>query len=299
MTTYLLRLMGAPRLFYDTGQQQAAFDLAPASLSLLALLGLPRHSGGVARTRLAELVSPDCDPDRSASRLSSALHRLKAALGHHAKHVLRFSTGHQTVELTQQVMVDVDRVAQTSATLSARQSNQNIAALEDAVSARAGAFLDGVTSPWAEPARQEISDIYECALEQLVTSYRDAGAVDHSISAARTLIRDDPYREDIHAVLLELYGRKGMRKHAASHFQKARTLLEQDLGVAPSEDMKCGLRSALSQQSDASQRTRPDTDAIFNKLAEIDAMIRTLAGKVDHLIDTKGDRKTAEILRIK
>jgi len=278
--------MGPPGLFMSTDTtERREIDLSPASLSLLALLGLPGREGGTARERLAEIMSPGCEPAKSASRLSSAICRLRAALSGHAGHVLKASSGNQALALRREVVVDIQAVADASEAVALDPSEAAIATLEAAVGSKAGEMLDGVKDHWAEEARNAIAEIYEQGLEHLIAAYREAGDVDHSISAARSLIRDDPYREDIHAVLLELYGRKGMRGHAALHYNDTRAVLNNELGIDPGQSLRSSLRAAMGGM----RPDVPDIEALYDKLVEIDRDMRHLAKKVDRLIETRSD----------
>ncbi len=291
MRTYHLRLMGPPGLFICTETSEPSeVEITPASLSILALLGLPGRRGGTARASLAEIMSPECDSAKSSSRLSSAICRLRMALGDHASEVLKASSGNQALALRRRVSTDVEAVIAASDALIAEPSNEAIARLEAAVEARSGEMLDGIRGDWAKEARDELLAIYERALEQLMAAYRDAGEVDHSISTARLLIREDPYREDIHAVLLELYGRKGMRGRAVSHYETTRVLLSEELGVSPGLTLRTGLRAAMADGVDGGLHD----DDVRAKLVQIDRNMRRIATKIDQLLETRSANDSVE-----
>jgi DNA-binding SARP family transcriptional activator len=292
MKKYFLHLMGPPNLRFRG--ENAAFEgisLKPASIALLSFLATPGHRGGIARGRLAEILSPGCDPRKSSSRLSSAICRLRQGLGRHGDMILRERSGGQIISLSPDVVTDMAELAQARDALVLVQNDANIDRLEDALQARSGDFLDGLTDSWAEDARQVCLEIYESALELLIAVHRTTGDVDRSISAARSLIREDPYREDIHAVLLELYGRKGLRHRAAAHYNGCCKVLKSDLGVDPGDRLQSSLRAALN----AGPLATPEMSDLHGKLRDLDRSIRAIASKVDRLFEkVDGDQaKTA------
>ncbi len=282
MSNYYLCLMGPPNLFLITMTAQfQSIPLSPASLSLLSLLASPSHHGGLARDRLAELLSPGCDPKKSASRLSSAIWRLRQGLGSHSEAILRERSAGNVLSLSANVGTDIKELAEARDALALVQNDKNIDRVEEALNARSGEFLDGCKESWADKVRQICAETYESALELVIAVHRKMGDVDHSISAARTLIREDPYREDIHAVLLELYGHKGLRHRAVTHYAGCCEVLKSDLGVDPGDRLQSSLRAALNSH----QPGAPDISDLHAKMLELDRNMRVIAAKMDQLFE--------------
>jgi DNA-binding SARP family transcriptional activator len=278
MTTRLLRLMGPPKLTQcDEIGTETPQRLSPASLSLLALMAM-QGPDGMARAVVAETLWPGVPPEKSGSRLSSAVWRAQDADG---VPLLTGEGGQIALAPGARITVDIADLARRTAALRRQEIDAwrqpEVAALEAALSRRSGGFLDGLEGDWLTAARQRCTEIYEAALETLIRYHRHHGHVDRSIAAARQLVRHDPYREDMQAVLVELYGRKGQRGRAVSQFASARDLLRSDLGVEPGEALTRSLRAVLDRQTGLADRE------VLERLRQLDDNVARLSRQISEI----------------
>jgi DNA-binding SARP family transcriptional activator len=51
-------------------------------------------------------------------------------------------------------------------------------------------------------------------------------------------LRDDPYREDIHALIMRIYAAQGKRSAVKEQYDKLHKLLKSELGVEPATETK-------------------------------------------------------------
>lgn len=290
MTIHFLRLMGPPTLIRnDDAGQTVPVPLSPAALTLLSLISLNGDGTRPSRGAVAEALWPDAAPEKSASRLSSALCRLQKSLGPEARHVLDSSQGRIGLVLGPEFDVDVLAVSRCIRTLRrtgvADWRMDDVARLEAAINHRDGGFLEGLEGDWLLDARQRCSEIYEEGLEALIQYHRHRGHVERSIAAARKLARQDPYREDAHAVLVELYGHKGQRGRAVEQYAACRETLRNDLGIDPGPGLASSLKAALGQKDSAV--TMADLVVILQRL---DRTVAHLARQIDEIHGMLGHR---------
>lgn len=281
MTRYVLKLMGPVVLAAraETGVE-TEIRLSRKSQALLALLALNSERALMAREVVADTLWPDAPPDKARGRLNTALWRLRGAIDEpQGQGPLIERDHHLGLAGDHVIRVDIHELDRRTRALrpGAVESwaSADVAALEAAIGVRRGSFVDGVEGEWTYAARQSCADIYEAGLEALVRVHRHRGHVDRSIEAARRLVRQDPYREDIQAMLVELYASKGLRGRAVAHYASCRDLLHSDLGVAPGAALEASLGGVLA-------RGQPD-DELIELVRTIGRTINTLARHVDDI----------------
>ncbi|WP_138469280.1 BTAD domain-containing putative transcriptional regulator [Poseidonocella sp. HB161398] len=272
MSAFRLGVMGQPCLSRrNRDGLWSPVSLTRANRSLLSLLAVHCERSPLPRETVAEMLWPDCSEARSRSRLSSALWRLRKSIGPDAP-VLETDG---CIGLLRAPVLRVDlwclrRAAGRVRTRPAETwTRRQIAALDLAMQFRSGPFLSEVDGEWTAAARQSCAELYETALECLMRFYRNRGDCHRSIDAARSLVRQDPYREDIHAALIELYAEAGQRARAISQYQHCCEILRTDLGVAPAGEIEASLTRALGR----------------NAPAAIPADLAALVGEMDAALD--------------
>jgi DNA-binding SARP family transcriptional activator len=282
MTRYVLKLMGPVVLATraETGDE-TEISLSRTSQALLALLALNAGRALMAREVVADTLWPDAPPDKARGRLNTALWRLRGAIGDPQGQGPLVERDHRLGLAGDDVLgVDVHELDRRTRALAPAAvevwANADVAALEAAIGVRRGSFLDGVEGEWSLAARQSCGDIYEAGLEALVRFHRHRGHVDRSIDAARRLVRQDPYREDIQAMLVELYASKGLRGRAIAHYASCRDLLHSELGVAPGAELVASLDGVLA-------RSAPADDELMELVRTMGRTISTLVRHVDDI----------------
>jgi DNA-binding SARP family transcriptional activator len=282
MTTYVLKLMGPVGLaMRDDAGEATEVALSRTSQALLALLAFNAEGAAMPRETVAETLWPEAPPEKSRGRLNTALWRLRGAIGEAGGEGPLSDAGQRLSLAPPAVMqVDIHDLARRTRALpeAAVESwrPEDVVALEAAIGVRRGSFIDGVEGEWTYAARQSCAEIYEAALEALVRFHRHRGQIDRSIDAARRLVRQDPYREDIQAVLVELYARKGQRGRAIAHYASCRDLLKGELGIAPG----AALRASLDRVLAPADAHGPD---LLELVRTMDRTIDRLARNVDDI----------------
>jgi DNA-binding SARP family transcriptional activator len=191
-------------------------------VAFVALEGQP-----VRRARVACQLWLDSTDERSAASLRSALWRLRKtddALIQATPNDLRLAPG---------VRVDaLDAVALARSLV----AGEAPAAAGDAVDVLSRELLPAwYDDEWLLLWRERWRQLRLHALESLAASLARAGRTAEAVDAALAAVRGEPLRESARRRLVEIHLVEGNRGEALREYEAFRTLLDDELGVAPSE----------------------------------------------------------------
>lgn len=89
---------------------------------------------------------------------------------------------------------------------------------------------------WLESWRQQLDDVLDRALEAYAACCLGIGGTEQPAAerAARTLVEHSPLRETGYTLLMDALAAQGNVAEAIRVYERARTTLQHELGVAPS-----------------------------------------------------------------
>ncbi len=199
-----------------------------------ALLLLLACQGPTPRGRLAATLWPALDDAAARRNLRRELARLREA---ELPELLQ--AGDDRVALHPGVQVDL------AAFETALQAGDPAAAL----ALWRGALADGLApheapafDSWLEAERARVHGLWRRALQAAAESAAPPQALLHW----QALLADDPLQEQHHQALIQLHLAAGRREEALAQYQRCRTLLRDELGLAPSAQTEALL--ALARQ---------------------------------------------------
>jgi DNA-binding SARP family transcriptional activator len=202
-------------------------DLPNDAQRLVAFLALQGH--GVPRTFVAGVLWIDSDQERAFGNLRSALWRLRQK-----SRSLVASHGN-TLGLSSDVDVDVERASRTANKLF---SDPDKAQEQDyAIDPFVQELLPGWYDDWALIEREQVRQQALHALEAIANRLTRIGRHPEAITAALAAIRLDPYRESAHRCLIRIHLSEGNPCEAIRQYDFYKTLLRENLGLAPSSEM--------------------------------------------------------------
>jgi len=175
-------------------------------------------------------------PAAPGAALSTLLTRLRVALG---EGVLQGRHG-LSLRLAADAWIDVEAAERGAARAEAALARGDLAgALEagaEALALMQPPLLPEFDERWVEERRRELDDIKLSTYETIARAGLAHGAngLGRAERAARALIRLAPYRESGHALLMEVYGRRGDAAEGLRVFDRLRMLLREELGATPS-----------------------------------------------------------------
>ncbi len=288
-----IRLLGELQLVGSDGRAL----LLPASRKTRALLGYLIATGQAhRRERLCDLLWDGPDDPRAELRWS--LSKIRSVLDGQA--------GVRLVADRERVGVESDGavadLAAVRSLLGGNVSTVPVDALRAAAELFGGEFLDGLDLPrcyryqeWCMAEREAASrlrlSVLAALVERLEDQPTDALAYAHSLALA------DPLSEAGHAAVVRLLSRLGRSKEALAHYERARRVLEVELGAPPSDELEearralqfvAGTRPSALPSVAASNTTRqpagvPPPEAFFigrdAERAEIDGIVQATVGR--------------------
>lgn len=118
----------------------------------------------------------------------------------------------------------------------AGQHERCASSYEDAIKLYRGEFMQGCYDAWAEEARAYYREYYLHMLEALVAAALKAEEWSRSLHLAHQVLRDDPFREDVHSMIMRAYAAQGNRAAVKEQYETLRNLVRKELGVEPAAE---------------------------------------------------------------
>ncbi|MDQ3963933.1 MAG: AAA family ATPase, partial [Actinomycetota bacterium] len=199
--------------------------------SLLAYLLLNDHAPQ-SRQRMAFLLWPDSTEGQARTNLRHLLHTLRRT----SPELDRFlDVTPQTLRWHPDAAYWLDVAAFESALARAdAESDDEFAALREAVSYYIGDLLDGSYDEWLIETRERLRDRYFAALQRLTNLLADRGEHAEAIRLGRELLRSDPLNEDTYRLLMRMHDAADDRAGAVRVYHECVSALQRELGVEPS-----------------------------------------------------------------
>jgi DNA-binding SARP family transcriptional activator len=214
------------------GPGASVVDLPRAVQRLVAYVGLSHRP---ARTAVAGQLWPDVSDARAQSSLRSALWRLQKA----APGLLDASAG--TLTLARGVRVDVHELTSWAERVLDPRFDVDEVVLPGVV--RSGELLPGWYDDWVLLQREHLRQLRLPALEVLAVKLGRAGRYGEAVQAAHAAVRAEPLRETAHRVLVRIHLAEGNVAEALRAYESFRTVLLEELGVAPTSRMEALISS--------------------------------------------------------
>jgi DNA-binding SARP family transcriptional activator len=132
---------------------------------------------------------------------------------------------------------EFDRLlAEGEAARRARDVESSVRAFESAIKLYRGEFLQGSYDPWVEEQRTYYREQYLRLLEMLAAAAEKAEDWPRSQQLALHILREDPFREDVHCMLMRSQAAQGNRVAVREQYETLRKLLRKELGVEPAAE---------------------------------------------------------------
>jgi DNA-binding SARP family transcriptional activator len=193
-------------------------------VAFLALNDRPLLRGFVSGT-----LWPDSSGERAAASLRSALWRL------HRLGVNLVGVGRDRVWLDPRVGVDLrDLVA---AARSAMDHSKPLTSGPFEVLVRSGELLPDWFDEWLGIDRERFRQVRLHALEVLSERLAADGRFSEAAEAALAAVATEPLRESAHRALIAAHLAEGNRAEAIRQFESYRQLMQDELGLVPSDLM--------------------------------------------------------------
>ena len=127
----------------------------------------------------------------------------------------------------------------------ARKFEECINAYERAVALYRGDFMQGNYDEWVEEQRSYYREQYLRMLEALAAVAQKTEDWLRSLNLTQQILRDDPFREDIHCMMMRSYAALGNRAAVKEQYETLRRLLRKELGVEPASETQAIYRQLM------------------------------------------------------
>jgi len=204
---------------------------------LLAYLVLNRERP-IGRDELIGALWPETAPRSQDAAMRTLLSRLRSALGRE----IVSGRDELGLSLPEPAWVDVEAAAnevwRAQRALDSGDARAAWALAQVPLNIASRGLLPGTQASWLEPRRQELSDTRLQALEVIGRAGLSLGGTQlGSVErAARTLIESEPYRESGYVLLMAALEAQGNVAEGLRVFEQLRSLLRDELGIAPSPE---------------------------------------------------------------
>jgi len=219
------------------------YSKGKALLAFLAVTGQP-----CGRETLAALLWSELPDSEARTNLRVVLSNLRHFL---APYVL---ITRETVGLNPECRpwIDVEAFQQA---LDQSRGAADMGQLQAAVALYRGDLLAGFTVPgasafdeWVAGQRERLRQLALFALHELATEYVTRRTYLAGIATLNQLLTLDPWREEAHRQLMELYARSGQRSAALAQYAICRQVLADELGVAPADETRALYQAIMANQ---------------------------------------------------
>ena len=212
---------------------------------------LATHPGhALHRDQVLEILWRDVGLNSALNSFGKALHAARRAFEPHL--LPRESSAYlhlvdDMVRLdTEHVLIDADHFQQLA--VSALQL-ESVSAYETALAAYAGELLpEDRYEEWSEERRTFLAGLYLQLLIGLAEAFEKRGAYSQAVDRLRTVLRQEPTREDVHRRLMRLYSKMGTRYEAVRQYQICRDVLRRALNLVPGQETEALYADVLADR---------------------------------------------------
>ena len=127
-------------------------------------------------------------------------------------------------------------VAEGDAARRARDQERCVASYEAAIKLYRGEFMRGSYDEWVEEQRSYYNEQYLHMLEILALAAHGRKEWPRALQLAGQILRDDPYREDIHCLVMRTHAAQGNRAAVKEQYETLRAILQKELGIEPASE---------------------------------------------------------------
>ena len=263
-----IALFGHPSVADAAGARE--YPLPRKTLNVLAYLILNKRAP--TRDAAASALFPDEDEDQARNSLRRNLSYLLSSLPPIAGGEPFVHTDGDRLAWNVAAAADVDVIAFELAIAEERD--------DDALALYAGPLLPTLYDEWTLPHRERLREVANAALARTITRDRSMRRFDTATAAARRLLEDDPWREDIVRQLMAIRYEAGDRAGAFAAFAQFSSRLRDEMAAEPMPETsalrEAMLRGARLATSEPAPRERSAIAAALPFVGRDDALARAV-----------------------
>jgi predicted ATPase/DNA-binding SARP family transcriptional activator len=230
---WLIETLGWLRASRGAIEHRSFSQKAASLLAYLALHDQPSHP----REEVAAMFWPEATGAAGRHSLRTRLYELRRVL--EPKGVEPGSVLHADRDSVSLVpgtwTTDVAQFVAAAAEAEGASGARRVDALRAAVGWYRGELLPGFFDAWVLSERRRLAAQHADLLERLLEALCRDGATTEALAVAHRLIATDPLNEEAHVSLMRLYAAEGRTSAALDQYRAYCAVLQDELGVEPSQ----------------------------------------------------------------
>jgi LuxR family maltose regulon positive regulatory protein len=136
-------------------------------------------------------------------------------------------------------------VGEGDAARRSRDREAYVRAYEEAAALYRGEFMQGSYDEWVEEQRTYCREQYLRVLEILARTAQKSEDWARSLTLSQRILREDPFREDVHCHLMRAHAAQGNRVAVREQYETLKRMLRKELGVEPAAETQRAYRELL------------------------------------------------------
>ncbi len=189
----------------------------------------------VSRDELIDTLWYDTDFNKAIHHLHNGIYYIRKSLRDYGIHASEIElTGSYRLKLGE-ALYDVAEFAKHVATADGVSSKTQF---EQAVKLYKGDYMERADWLWAREERQRLIQAYTKTVLAYAETALKQGDYDDMETYLQAAYNKNPFDEDITVTILKMYKATGNKIGAAKHYRMFTTLLREELGVNPGEEVK-------------------------------------------------------------
>ncbi len=255
-----IRMLGGFAIEY---QNKSLLDTSGQRPRLFLAYLLLHHNRQITRQEIAFLFWPDANESQARTNFRNLLHRLRRLF----PEIDRFVQTNNTKigwRKSETFLFDVDtfELLLSEAESAIREGNSSKAAtcLGQAIETYQGDLLPGAYEEWVLSIRERLRALFLQAMETLLHLAEEKRDYKQAVRISQRWQREDPLSEAAYHYLMRFFALDGDRVNALRAYHACVSMLRQEMGVEPSDEIQ-GLYRRLMQQEHGTSTAIATTNA--------------------------------------
>ncbi len=247
-----INVLGQVKIFRDVEKQFAADAWTTRrSRDILCFIATSRHRR-VAKDILIDTFWPDDEQAVVEKNFHPTISHIRKALNSRQafkQNFLIFRDGAYQLDGGLTYRIDTEEfelaIAEAEAAKREKAGDRLRERLETANSLYQGEFMQGNYDNWAEELRLYYSEQHARVLGALAKLSFAEKRLSAAIAFAEQILAADPFREDIHRLIMKTLAAQGKPAAVKKHFDRMAELMQKELGIGPAAETKNVLKTLL------------------------------------------------------
>jgi ATP/maltotriose-dependent transcriptional regulator MalT/DNA-binding SARP family transcriptional activator len=240
-----LKLLGPVEIYRDPSRQFApdAWTTKRAR-DIFCYIATSRHRR-VEKETLIEAFWGDAELNQIEKNFHPTISHIRKALNSRQtlkQNFLLFRDGSYQVNSELTYSIDTEEfsrfVAEAEKAYRDKENDRLWENIEAAHNLYRGDFMAGVYEDWAEELRGFFREQHARILKSMAKFAFREKSWTKALGFASEILREDPFREDIHALVMRVYAAQNKRSAAKEQYNKLQKLLKEELGVEPAPETR-------------------------------------------------------------